>query len=114
MIKQHYDAPSAGHLGYNKTVSRIHQVGLVGLLQDIDKDCRECAICQCNKPTTPVKAPLTNVPIGKLLQIIAVDILEVPTSKHNNCYLLVLMITRPSGLVPFPFQTKLHVAQLTR
>ena len=38
--------PSAGHLGYQKTAAKVRQVGYwVGMLQDIEKYCRECTTC---------------------------------------------------------------------
>ena len=74
LIKQQHDAPSAGHFGYDKTVSKVRQLGYwVGMLQDIDKYCRECIVCQRSKPPAPNKTPLINVPIGKPWQMVAVD-----------------------------------------
>ena len=85
----------------------------VGMLHDIDKYCRECIICQRTKPTAPVKAPLTNVPIGKPWQMVAVDILEVPTSKHNNCYPLVTQdyTTKWADAIPIPNQTARRITE---
>ena len=40
--------------------------------------------------SSPMKAPLVNVPIGKAQEMIAVDVLEVPVSHHNNWYLLLI------------------------
>ena len=89
LLKQYHDAPSAGHLRFEKTAHKLRQVGFwVGMLQDIDKYCQECTVCQCTEPPTPTKAPLTSVPIGRPWEMTAVDILEVPVSQHNNWYLL--------------------------
>ena len=38
----------------------------------------------------PVRSPLTNIPIGRPWQMIAIDILEVPVSTKNSRYLLVI------------------------
>ena len=47
LLQQHHDMPSAGHLGFEKTASKVHQVGYwVGMLQDINRYCRECTVCQ--------------------------------------------------------------------
>ena len=38
LLKQHHDTPSAGHLGFEKTVAMVCQVGYwVGMLRDIDR-----------------------------------------------------------------------------
>ena len=38
----------------------------------------------------PSRAQLTNLPIGRPWQMVAIDILQVPLSTHNNKYLLVI------------------------
>ena len=86
----------------------MRQVGYwVGMLQDIEKYCRECTICQCTKSPKPTHAPLTTVPIGRPWEMVAVDILEVPVSKHNNRYLLVIQdyMTKWAEAIPIPNQT---------
>ena len=108
LLKQHHDTPSAGHLGFEKTVAKVCQVGYwVGMLRHIDRYCRECSVCQRTKPPAPMKAPLTNVPIGKPWEMIAVDILEVPVSQHNNRYLLVIQdyMNKWAEAIPIPNQT---------
>ena len=113
LLKQHHDTPSAGHLGFEKTVAKVHQVGYwVGMLRDIDRYCRECGVCQRTKPPAPMKAPLTNVPIGKPWEMIAVDILEVPVSQHNNRYLLVIQdyMTKWTEAIPIPNQIAACIA----
>ena len=54
------------------------------------------------------------MPIGKLWQMVAFDILEVPTCKHNNHYLLVVqdynIMTKCADAIPIPNQT---ASQLT-
>jgi len=77
LLPEHHDSVSAAHLGINKTTARIRQVGYwVGMLNDIDKYCRECTVCQCTKPTLPTNAPLSNVPIGRSWEMVAVDTVE--------------------------------------
>ena len=108
LLHQNHDAPAAGHLGFEKTVTRVREVGYwVGMLSDIDKYCRECTVCQSTKPPAPANAPLVNVPIGKAWEMVAVDILEVPVSHHNNRYLLVVQdyMTKWVEAIPIPNQT---------
>ena len=112
LLKEHHDNPSAGHLGFEKTATKMRQVGYwVGMLQDIDRYCRECSVCQRTKPPSPTKAPLTNVPIGKPWEMVAVDILEVPVSQHNNRYLLVIQdyMTKWAEAIPIPNQTAARI-----
>ena len=46
LLQQHHDMPSAGHLVFEKTASKVNQVGSwIGMLQDIDRYCRECTVC---------------------------------------------------------------------
>ena len=100
--------PSAGHLGFEKTTCKMRQVHYwVGMLQDIDKYCRECAVCQRTKPPVPTTAPLTNIPIGRPWEMVAVDILEVPVSQNNDRYLLVIQdyMTKWAEAIPIPNQT---------
>ena len=118
LIKQRHDAPSAGHLGCDKTISKVRQLGYwVGMLQDIDKYCRECIVCQRTKPPAQVKVPLTTVSIRKPWQMVAVDILEVPVSRHNNRYLLVIQdyMTKWADAIPIPNQTASRITvELTK
>ena len=87
ILHRYHDTASAGHLGYQKTSAKVRQVGYwVGILQDIEKYCRECTTCQRTKPPMPTHAPLTTVPIGSPWEMVAVDILRVPVSQYNNRY----------------------------
>ena len=51
-----------------------------------------------------MKAPLTSVTIGRPLEMVAVDVLEVPLSLHNNRYLLVIQdyMTKWAKAIPLP------------
>lgn len=76
------------------------------MARDVDHYCRECIKCQQSKLTAPTRAPLTNVPIGRPWQMVAVDILQVPASFRNNCYLLVVQdyFTKWADAIPMPDQ----------
>ena len=73
---------------------------------DVSKYCYECIRCQQVKPSAPTRAPLTNMPIGKPWQMVAVDVLEVPMSPNGNRYLLVIQdyFTKWAEAIPMPDQ----------
>ena len=54
---------------------------------------------------------MTSVPIGKPWQMVAADVLEVPVSSNNNCYLLVVQdyFTKWVEVVPMPDQTATRI-----
>ena len=43
------------------------------MAQDVESHCKECTVCQ---QTKPMRVQMTNVPIGRPWQMIAMDILE--------------------------------------
>ena len=112
VISQYHDVPGAGHLGPDKTAARMRQVGhWVGMLRDIDQYCRECSVCQTSKLPLPSKAPLMSIPVGRAWEMVAIDILEVPRSYHNNRYLLVVQdyFTKWADAIPLPDQTAVRI-----
>ena len=111
-LQSSHDTPSAGHLGVDKTLHRLrHEAYWVGMAGDIETYCRQCTRCQQSKAPAPIRAPLTSVPIGKPWQMIAVDILEVPVSRNNNRYLLVIQdyFTKWADAIPLHDQTALSI-----
>ena len=54
---------------------------------------------------------MMNVPIGRLRQMVAADILEVPMSSRNNRYLLVVQdyFTKWAEAIPIPDQTAARI-----
>ena len=103
-----HNIPSAGHQGSEKTLQRLRQEAYwVNIARDVIRHCQECVRCQQSKLTMPQRAPLTNIPIGKPWEMIAVDILEVPISRNNNRYLLVVQdyFTKWAEAIPLPDQT---------
>ena len=113
-----HNIPTAGHQGAEKTLSRLKtEAYWIGIAQDVEQHCRECVVCQRSKLPAPTRAPLTNVPIGRPWQMIAVDILEVPLSTNNNRYLLVVQDYFTKWVETFPLQdqTAARIArQLTK
>ena len=109
-----HDVTSAGHVGSDKTAMKVHQLGYwVGMLYEINQYCIECVTYQTSKPPAPQKVPLISVPIGKPWEMVAVDILQVPTSYQNHSYILVIQdyFTKWAEAIPLPNQT---AATITR
>ena len=91
LLHKTHDEPSAGHQGFDKTFNRLQQEAYwVGMAGDVEKHCRECLKCQQMKQPLPSKAPMTSIPVGRPWEMIAVDVLQVPTSYQHNKYLLVV------------------------
>ena len=77
--------------GLTKHSYRLRQEAYaINMASDVYQHCHNCVQCQRSKLLAPARAPMTSIPIGTPWQIIAVDILEVPVSYHNNRYLLVV------------------------
>ena len=107
-----HDSPTAGHQGTLKTLERIRQEAYwVNMAQDVDRHGRECVTCQKAKLPMPVRSTLTNIPIGRPWQMIAIDILEVPVSTKNNRYLLVIQdyFTKWADARPLKDQTAVRI-----
>ena len=103
-----HDIISAGHQGTEKTLDRLKRMAYwVGMAKATELYCRSCNVCQQSKLPMPLAVPMTNVPIGRPWQMLAVDVLEVPMSGHGNRYLLVLQdyFTKWAEAVPMPDQT---------
>ena len=103
-----HDIMSAGHQGTEKTLDRLKRMAYwVGMAKATELYCRSCNVCQQSKLPMPLAVPMTNVPIGRPWQMLAVDVLEVPMSGHGNRYLLVLQdyFTKWAEAVPMPDQT---------
>lgn len=91
--------------GSRENITSVTPRGLlVSIAKDVNQHCQECVQCQQSKLTMPQRAPLTNIPVGKPWEVIAVDILEVPI---NNHYLLVVQdySTKWAEAIPIPNQT---------
>ena len=111
LIRNH-NTPTAGHQGSERTLQRLRQEAYwVSMAKDVERHCRECTKCQQAKLPMPQRAPLTNVPIGRPWEMIAVDILEVPISSNNNRYLLVVQdyFTKWGEAIPLPDQTATRI-----
>ena len=113
-LKQSHDIPSAGHQGTAKTLARLQQQAYwVGMAKDVQLYCQQCTTCQQAKLPNPVRASMCNIPIGKPWEMLAADILEVPVSRKNHRYLLVVMdyFTKWVEAIPLQDQTAASVTQ---
>ena len=114
LLQQVHDSPGAGHLGIEKTMERARRQGYwVNMFHDVTQYCLNCSKCQAAKLPMPTRAPLEPVPIGRPWQMIAVGILEVPTSYQQNRYLLVIQdyFTKWAEAVPLPDQTAERISK---
>ena len=111
LIRNH-DIPTAGHQGAERTLHRLRKEAYwISMAKDVERHCQECTKCQQSKLPMPQRAPLTNVPVGRPREMIAVDILEVPVSSNNNRYLLVVQdyFTKWAEAIPLPDQTATRI-----
>ena len=109
-LQEAHDIPSAGHQGYLKTLSHLQQQAYwAGMAGNVQQYCQQCNTCQASKLSSPIQAPLHNVPIGNPWEMLAVDILEVPISHR---YLLVIMdyFTKWVDAVPLRDQTAVSIS----
>ena len=112
-LLQCHDSPGAGHQGFKKTLERLRcEAFWVNMAQDVEQHCRECQKCQSSKPPMPSRAPLTNLPIGRPWQMVAIDILQVPVSINNNKYLLVIQdyFTKWADAIPLQNQRAVTIS----
>ena len=111
LIRNH-DIPTAGHQGAERTLHRLRKEAYwISMAKVVERHCRECTKCQQSKLSMPQRAPLTNVPVGRPWEMIAVDILEVPISSNNNRYLLIVQdyFTKWTEAIPLPDQTATRI-----
>ena len=114
-LLQCHDSPGAGHQGFKKTLERLRcEAFWVNMAQDVEQHCRECQKCQSSKPPMPSRAPLTNLPIGRPWQMVAIDILQVPVSINNNKYLLVIQdyFTQWADAIPLQNQRAVTISRV--
>ena len=77
----------AGHQGVDRTLSRLKSMAFwIRTPSDVHDYVTSCEVGQRAK----LALPLLNTPIGRTIQSVQVDILEVPLSRKGNRYLLVV------------------------
>ena len=113
-LQQFHDSPSAGHLGFTKTLSQLKDnVYWVGMAADTQVYCDSCDVCNRSKPPHPPQLPLVNTPIGKPWEMVGVDVLKVPISCHGSQYILVIQdyFTKWPVAIPMKDQTANTIVQ---
>jgi hypothetical protein len=93
VLYQLHDAPLGGHLGADKTHSKLKQrFYWPGYWNDVKMYCLSCQSCATRKaPTHHRKAPLQPIVAGYPLEIVAVDITgPFPETEKQNRYILVV------------------------
>lgn len=114
--KQCHDAPSGGHLGRHKTLTKIKQSFYwPGMDKDVRRWCASCPDCAKRKKygKTP-RAPMQVTGAGDPGERVAMDILgPVPTSNRGNKYILVIQdyFTKWAEAIPIPDMEAKTVAQ---
>jgi len=89
LLKNAHD--KAGHQGVDRTMARLAEATYwVGMGKDVNTHCTHCVTCQRTKAAAPQPAPLQPVVASRPWELVAVDILKVPTSHQGNQYLLVV------------------------
>ena len=79
----------AGHQGVERTLSRAKYLEFWVGMASIHEYVTSCETCQKAKLPLPVRAPLLNTPIGRTMQLVNVDVLEVPVNTKGHRYILV-------------------------
>ncbi|XP_049340179.1 uncharacterized protein LOC125804771 [Astyanax mexicanus] len=105
-----HDHVMAGHLGINKTYTRILQHFFwPGLKADVVKYCNSCHVCQvAGKPNQSIPpAPLCPVPaVGEPFEHLLLDCVgPLPKTKSGNQYLLTIMCLSTRFPDAFPLRT---------
>ena len=85
---------TGGHLGIQKVLGKLRQKFYwPGHKADIERFCRDCAVCQATNPSSnPKKAPLQQKPIYRRFAKISLDICGPfeSSSKNSNTFILVV------------------------
>ena len=94
-----------GHQGVEKTLDRLKMIAYwVGMQLAVTEYVNSCDRCQKAKLPLPTRAPLLNTPLGRPLQMLQVDVLEVPISSEGNRYLLVIEDSFSKWLEAYPMK----------
>ena len=100
-LQQFHDSPSAGHLGFTKTLSRLKDnVCWVGMAADTQVYCDLCDVCNRSKPPHPPQVPLVNTPIGKKWWVLMY--LKCPFHVRVASIFLSFKIILPNGQLLYP------------
>ena len=98
---------SAGHLGISKTLGKLRQrFYWPGHKKDVERWCKRCKVCEAvNSSLDPKRAPLTQKPVYKRMDRLALDIVgPVEISPKGNSYILVVCdyVSKYTEAYPMP------------
>ncbi len=76
VLELYHDCKISGHLGYQKTLSRLlPRFYWPNLFKDVRQYVKSCLVCQQHKGPSRGKAPLIPIPVGGAFERLGVDIL---------------------------------------
>ena len=93
LMQYFHDIPSGGHMGSEKTLSRLRQTFYwPGMKEDVVKFCGSCDKCTSRKSSMATRAPLKQALAGGPMEKIALDVLgPLPLSKKGSRFILVVV-----------------------
>ncbi|KAK3083689.1 hypothetical protein FSP39_001513 [Pinctada imbricata] len=113
-LKYHHDIPSSGHLGHEKTLSRLKQKFYWPSMKETVKEyCSSCLPCATKKTHQRTKAPLGSYVAGGPNERIQIDIFgPLPKTTLGNKFILVICdcFTKWTMAVPIVNQEAITVA----
>ena len=119
ILYEYHDAPIGGHQGVQRTIKRLRQThDWKGLTKDVEKYIAKCELCQKNKLTRRIKAPMiiTDTP-SKPFEKCALDIVGPLTiTLTGNKYILTFQdhLTKLSKAMPIVNQEASIIAKELR
>jgi len=116
VLKQCHDGAAGGHLGVDKTLSKVRQrYYWPGMRDDIRDYCATCSVCAQHKsPKQKRRAKLQGITAGEAGELVALDILGPLTkTEEGNAYILVIgdHFTKWIEAVPLPNIEAITVAR---
>ena len=86
ILKMLHDERPAGHMGRERTISRVTQhVYWPGMAEDVRSWVRSCEMCARRKPGPGrAKCPMGHKNVGIPFERIAIDIMSLPTESHDG------------------------------
>ena len=116
VLQQCHDGAAGGHLGVDKTLSKVRQrYYWPGMRDDIREYCATCSVCAQHKsPNQKRRAKLKGISAGEAGELVALDILGPLTkTDEGNAYILVIgdHFTKWIEAVPLPNIEAITVAR---
>ncbi len=116
VLKLLHDTPEAGHPGRDKTLSMPRAKYYWPTMRlDFEKHTAQCLSCAETKGTT-TKAPILEYPLpAGPLDVVGIDLLQLPRSIQSSIYVLVCVdhFSRFTVLAPLPNKSATTVAHAT-